>query len=217
MSRLRSAIRQLRKDYSAFELDESHLLKNPFRQFEVWMSHAMDAGVEEPNAMTLATIDRDGSPDARIVLLRGIDRSGFVFFTNYRSRKGRALSNRKKACLNFFWPALQRQIRINGTVEKVSARTSDAYFRSRPRESQIGAWASLQSEPMDDRRVLENRFIEFEKKFAGKPVPRPAFWGGYRLIPTHVEFWQGRTSRLHDRIAYEKSRSGKWSIQRLHP
>lgn len=217
MTRLQSAIRQLRKDYSAFELDESHLLRNPFRQFEVWMSHAMDAGVEEPNAMTLATVGPDGIPDARIVLLRGIDKSGFVFYTNYRSRKGKALSAKKKACLNFFWPALQRQIRIKGTVEKVSARASDAYFRSRPRESQIGAWASLQSEPMEDRRVLENRFVEFEKKFAGKAVPRPPFWGGFRLVPTHIEFWQGRVSRLHDRIAYDKSRSGKWSIQRLHP
>lgn len=181
------------------------------------MKQALDAEVEEPNAMTLATVNRNGEPDARVVLLRGLDKKGFVFFTNYQSRKGKALTAKKKACLNFFWPELQRQIRIKGTVEKISSKASDDYFRSRPRESQIGAWASIQSEPMDDRLVLEQRFVDFERKFAGKPVPRPANWGGFRLIPTHVEFWQGRPSRLHDRIAYDKQRSGKWSVIRLHP
>jgi pyridoxamine 5'-phosphate oxidase len=217
MSRLKKTILHLRKDYSAFELDESHVKSNPVRQFELWMSHALDAGVEEPNAMTLATSDASGEPDARVVLLRGIDRKGFVFFTNYHSRKGRALTKRRKACLNFFWPELQRQVRIKGTVEKVSARVSDTYFRSRPRESQIGAWSSLQSEPMEDRRVIEERFIAFEKKFSGKAVPRPSFWGGFRLIPHHIEFWQGRPSRMHDRISYDKTRSGRWAIRRLHP
>ena len=141
----------------------------------------------------------------------------FRSFTNYRSRKGRALTAKKVACLNFFWPELQRQIRIKGVVEKVSFKVSNDYFRSRPRESQLGAWASLQSEPMDSRHTLEQRFVEFERKFAGKPVPRPETWGGYRLIPSHMEFWQGRPSRLHDRIAYDRNRSGSWSITRLHP
>lgn len=167
--------------------------------------------------MTLATLDEQGMPDARVVLLRGLDRTGFVFFTNYDSRKGQAMRKHKKVCLNFFWPELQRQVRIQGKVEKVTSKASDAYFKSRPRESQLGAWASRQSEPLEERSVLEDRLISFEKKFYNKPVPRPPFWGGYRVIPTHFEFWQGRVSRLHDRIAYERMRSGRWNIMRLNP
>jgi pyridoxamine 5'-phosphate oxidase len=212
-----SAIRTLRKDYSAAVLDEAHVDRNPFRMFDRWMKNALDAGVEEPNAMTIATVDAKGRPEARIVLLRELDKKGLVFYTNYDSRKGRAMARNKHVCLNFFWPPLQRQVRISGRIEKVSDRVSSAYFKSRPRESQLGAWASLQSEALSDRRVLEDRYIMFEKKFAGKPVPRPLNWGGFRVIPEHFEFWQGRVSRLHDRIAYSKSTSGKWKISRLYP
>lgn len=212
-----AAIRSIRKEYSAFELDESHVDRNPIRMFDRWMKNALDAGVEEPNAMTLATVDSKGRPEARIVLLREIDRKGFVFYTNYHSRKGKAMAKNKYVCLNFFWTPLQRQVRISGRIEKVSDRISTAYFKSRPRESQIGAWASLQSENLNERRVLEERFIAFEKKYAGKPVPRPDNWGGYRVIPDHIEFWQGRTSRLHDRIAYSKGADNRWKIARLYP
>jgi pyridoxamine 5'-phosphate oxidase len=217
MSKTNSLIRNLRNDFTAFELDESHVLSNPFKQFEQWMQHALDAKVEEPNAMTIATVDASGAPDARIVLLRGLDKKGFLFFTNYDSRKGLAMRKHKKVCINFFWPELQRQVRIRGTVEKLSPKASKDYFNSRPRESQIGAWASQQSQPLADRSELENKFIAFEKKFAGKAVPRPANWGGYRVIPNHIEFWQGRPSRLHDRIAYDKNRNGKWKASRLNP
>lgn len=181
------------------------------------MQHAIDAQVLEPNAMTLATLDTRGIPDARVVLLRGIDRKGLVFYTNYDSRKGQAMRKHKQVCLNFFWPELQRQIRIRGKVEKVTPKASDAYFKSRPRESQLGAWASRQSELLEERAELEQRLISFEKKFFNKPVPRPPFWGGYRVIPIQFEFWQGRTSRLHDRIAYERNTSGRWHVVRLNP
>lgn len=217
MPSIANTIRHLRKDFTAFELDESHLKKNPFLQFDVWMKQALVAAVEEPNAMTLATVDAKGQPEARVVLLRGMDKKGFVFFTNYDSRKGRALRKHKKVCLNFFWPELQRQVRVLGRVEKVSDKASDIYFKSRPRESQIGAWASRQSEALEGRSVLEERFILYEKKFSGKPVPRPSFWGGYRVIPVHLEFWQGRPSRMHDRIAYNRTTGGKWKIHRLNP
>lgn len=217
MSTTNSLLRHLRNDFTAFELDEAHVSSNPFRQFDVWMQQALDAKVEEPNAMTIATVDATGAPDARIVLLRGIDKKGFLFFTNYDSRKGRAMKKHKKVCLNFFWPELQRQVRIRGTVEKLTSKASTDYFKTRPRESQIGAWASEQSQPIAERSVLENRFVAFEKKFAGKAVPRPANWGGYRVVPSHIEFWQGRPSRLHDRIAYDKLRSGKWKASRLNP
>lgn len=217
MPSVASSVRNLRTDYAAFELDEAHVLSHPFRQFERWMKNAIDAKVEEPNAMTLATTDADGFPDARVVLLRDLDKKGFVFFSNYRSRKGQELRANRRVCLNFFWPELQRQVRIRGKVERLPARASDAYFRSRPRQSQIGAWASLQSEPLAARADLEERFILFEKKFSGTSVPRPPHWGGYRVIPDHIEFWQGRRSRLHDRIAYGRSRAGRWTHCRLYP
>lgn len=217
MSTLQSTLQRIRTDYSSFELDESHVNRSPFRQFEIWMQHAIDAQVLEPNAMTLATLDTHGIPDARVVLLRGIDRKGLVFYTNYDSRKGQAMRKHKQVCLNFFWPELQRQIRIRGKVEKVTPKASDAYFKSRPRESQLGAWASRQSELLEERAELEQRLISFEKKFFNKPVPRPPFWGGYRVIPIQFEFWQGRTSRLHDRISYERNTSGRWHVVRLNP
>ncbi|MFM7216966.1 MAG: pyridoxamine 5'-phosphate oxidase [Bacteroidota bacterium] len=212
-----TSLKNIRTDYVAFELDEAHVDRHPFRQFERWMRHAIDARVEEPNAMTVATTGSDGHPDARVVLLRDLDKKGFVFFTNFRSRKGRELRANRRVCINFFWPELQRQVRIRGKVEKVSSRASDLYFQSRPRQSQIGAWASLQSESMVQRSELEERFVMFERKFAGKKVPRPSFWGGYRVVPDHIEFWQGRPSRLHDRIAYDRQRNGRWKLSRLYP
>jgi pyridoxamine 5'-phosphate oxidase len=218
MRQISEIIRHLRTDFSAFELNESDVEKNPLRQFARWMEQALEAEVNEPNAMTLATANSKGQPDARIVLLRDVDKAGFTFFTNYQSRKGTQMASNRKACLNFFWPELQRQVRILGTIEKLPARASDAYFRTRPRESQLGAWASDQSRELRDRHALVERLSTLEKKFEGRPVPRPPHWGGYRLKPHHVEFWQGRPSRLHDRIIYERARnSGRWRIFRLFP
>ncbi|HPD53882.1 MAG TPA: pyridoxamine 5'-phosphate oxidase [Bacteroidia bacterium] len=218
MRQISDIIRHLRTDFSAFELNESDVEKNPLRQFAKWMEQALEAEVNEPNAMTLATVNKKKQPDARIVLLRDVDKTGFTFFTNYQSRKGTQMADNKQACLNFFWPELQRQVRILGTIEKLSAKASDAYFKTRPRESQLGAWASDQSRELNDRHALVERLELLEKKFEGKAVVRPPHWGGYRLKPHHIEFWQGRPSRLHDRIIYERSRnSGKWRIFRLFP
>lgn len=217
MVKLREMIRDMRTDYISFELDEKSVLKNPFRQFEKWMAEAIESEVEEPNAMTLATADKKGQPNARIVLLRDLDAKGFTFFTNYKSGKGKELAGNAKVCLNFFWTELQRQVRIQGKIEKLPAKASDAYFNTRPRESQIGAWASHQSEVLAGRTTLETRFIELEKEYSGRKVPRPPHWGGYRVVPVNLEFWQGRPSRLHDRIVFEKAPTGKWKIYRLNP
>ena len=217
MNNLKSYIKLLRNEFTSSVLEEATVSKSPFIQFAKWLQNAVDAGVMEPNAVTLATSSKEGFVDARIVLLRDFSTKGFSFFTNYNSIKGREIRHNKKACLNFFWPELQRQVRIKGTIEKLSSRASDQYFNSRPRESQIAAWASHQSEKLIDRNELENRFKEYETKFSGRKIPRPPHWGGYRLKPIHVEFWQGRMSRLHDRIVYEKSRYNQWIIQRLNP
>ena len=217
MNKLKSYIKLLRNEFTSSVLEEANVSKSPFVQFTKWLQNAVDAGVMEPNAVTLATSSKEGFVDARIVLLRDFSTKGFSFFTNYNSIKGREIRHNKKACLNFFWPELQRQVRIKGTIEKLSSRASDQYFNSRPRESQIAAWASHQSEKLSDRNELENRFKEYEKKFYGRKIPRPPHWGGYCLKPVHVEFWQGRRSRLHDRIVYEKSRNNQWIILRLNP
>ena len=217
MNKLKSYIKLLRNEFTSSVLEEANVSKSPFVQFTKWLQNAVDAGVMEPNAVTLATSSKEGFVDARIVLLRDFSTKGFSFFTNYNSIKGREIRHNKKACLNFFWPELQRQVRIKGTIEKLSSRASDQYFNSRPRESQIAAWASHQSEKLSDRNELENRFKEYEKKFYGRKIPRPPHWGGYCLKPVHVEFWQGRMSRLHDRIVYEKSRNNQWIILRLNP
>ena len=217
MKDLKAYIKLLRNEFTSSILDEKNVSRSPFIQFERWLQNAVDSNVMEPNAMTLATVSKDGSADARIVLLRDFDTKGFSFFTNYNSIKGHEIRHNKKGCLNFFWPELQRQVRINGTMEKLSLRASDLYFNLRPRESQIAAWASFQSEKLINRKVLENRYLEYEKKFAGRQVPRPPHWGGFRLKPNHFEFWQGRMSRLHDRVVYEKSRNSKWTILRLNP
>ncbi len=217
MSDLRNKIKSLRTDFVSAPFDEEMVAKNPIKQFENWMNEALDTKVDEPNAMTLATVDKTGQPDARIVLLRDVTPKGFSFFTNYESKKGKDLTVRKKVCLNFFWAEMARQVRIFGTVEKVTAAESNAYFNSRPRESQLGAWASHQSDELSTKAELFERLEVLEKKYAGKKVPRPAHWGGFRVLPVRIEFWQGRQSRLHDRIVYKKLKTGKWKIVRLNP
>ena len=191
---------------------------DPFRQFEQWSQAARAAGVSEQDtiSMTLATATRFGSPSARIVLLKSFDERGFVFYTNYNSRKGVELEENARACLLFYWAALWRQVRIEGTVERVSAEESDEYFHSRPLGSKIGAWASDQSTAIENRAALEKRFDEFNSQF-GDNVPRPTHWGGYRVKPNMIEFWQGQENRLHDRLRYALSDDGVWVIERLAP
>ena len=197
-------------------LNESDVDPNPLKQFEVWYGEALASGVPEADAMTLATATTDGAPDARIVLLKSFDGRGFVFFTNYQSRKAQELAANGRACLLFYWLPLKRQVRIEGTVEKVSAAESDDYFHTRPWGSKLGAWASDQSRVITSREDLEKRFAEFELEFADN-VPRPPHWGGYRLAPTAIEFWQGRDNRLHDRIRYRLQQDKSWRIERLAP
>ncbi len=217
MTKLRQTIKSLRSDFSSAPFDEKEVSKNPIKQFEKWMNEALHSKVEEPNSMTLATVDKSGQPDARVVLLRDVTDRGFSFFTNYKSKKGKDMSVRSKVCLNFYWAEMGRQVRILGTIEKLTSTDSTAYFHSRPRESQLGAWASHQSEDLKSREELLERFAFIEKKYEGKLVPRPAHWGGYRVKPVWIEFWQGRQNRLHDRIVYRKLKTGKWQIVRLNP
>ncbi len=197
-------------------LDEAAINKNPFLQFEEWYGEAYRLLGEDASAMALST-SADNRPNSRMVYLRGSDKKGFWFFTNYNGQKGKELRKNKNACLLFFWPRMNRQVRIRGHVEKLSSKESDKYFASRPRGSQIGAWASPQSSALPHREVLEEWVKEFTKTFEGKKIARPAHWGGYRLIPASFEFWQGRESRLHDRIAFTKQKSGKWKMERLAP
>ena len=214
-------IADLRIDYRRETLDERDVAPHPLRQFERWFDEAVKAEVPEPNAMTLATADAGGRPSARVVLLKGFDDRGFVFFTNYASRKGRELAARSDAALLFFWPELERQVRIEGAVAKVDAEESAAYFASRPRGARLGAWASPQSEAIGAREELERRIAETELRYrdAGDDIPRPPHWGGYRLAPDVLEFWQGRPSRLHDRIRYRRDpqTSDRWVVDRLAP
>lgn len=198
-------------------LSETDVAPNPIAQFEQWMQQALNSELPEPTAMTLATATPDGRPSARIVLLKGIDASGFVFYTNYESRKGLELEQNPRAALLFFWPELERQVRIEGRVERISAEESTAYFQSRPKESQLGAWASPQSRVIAGREVVEQCYQELSAQFKhDEKLPLPPFWGGYRLVPTYFEFWQGRPSRLHDRICYALNQ-GNWTIARLAP
>lgn len=210
-------ISTLRKNYAREALSESDVLSSPLAQFDRWFQEALDAQLTEPNAMTLATATRDGHPSARTVLLKGVDKEGFVFFTNYESRKGQELADNPQAALLFTWLELERQVRIEGMIERISAEASEAYFQSRPKGSQIGAWVSPQSRVIPGRDVLEAKQQALEAEYAHAEVlPRPAFWGGYRLLPDTVEFWQGRPSRLHDRILYRRF-AGAWKIERLAP
>lgn len=210
------SLADLRKDYTRAELDEAHADADPLKLFERWLHEAVQAQVPEPNAMTLATVGEDGRPSTRVVLVKGFDARGIVWYTNYHSRKGRELAARPHAALQFHWVELERVVRIEGRVEPVSAEESDAYFASRPLASRLGAWASDQSQPIEGRGVLVRRAAEFGLKFGLNP-PRPPHWGGYRLVPDAWEFWQGRPSRLHDRLAYRLQPGGVWMRQRLAP
>jgi pyridoxamine 5'-phosphate oxidase len=208
-------ISSIRKDYTFKTLEIEDIKDNPIDQFHLWLQEAINAEALEVNAMTLSTLGLDGFPNGRIVLLKELD-SGFVFFTNYESEKGKELENSPKASLTFFWAELERQVRIIGHVEKISEEESDIYFFSRPIGSQIGAWTSPQSKKILSREVLDQMKEDVESEFLSKPMSRPPHWGGFRLIPTKIEFWQGRPSRLHDRLLYEK-KDVKWEISRLAP
>jgi len=207
----------LRKEYMQRGLDESDVDADPFRQFAAWFDEARAASPVEPNAMALATVGADGRPSLRMVLLKGADERGFVFYTNYQSRKGRELADTPWAALAFFWPEMERQIRIEGRVEPVSVEESDTYFHSRPVGSQLSASASRQSEVIAGREELEQRVAALSAQYQNQEIPRPENWGGFRVIPDAIEFWQGRASRLHDRLRYRLLASGGWQIERLSP
>jgi pyridoxamine 5'-phosphate oxidase len=208
-------IADLRQEYMRAGLSEAHADADPLRQFERWFEDALRAQLPLPNAMTLATVTPEGAPSARIVLLKGVERGAFLFYTNYLSRKGHELERRAAACLLFLWSPLERQVRIDGAVEKVSAAESDAYYASRPLGARLSAWASAQSKTVVSREVLEKSMEEARRQHGNKP-PRPPHWGGYRVVPREIEFWQGRSDRLHDRLLY-RSKGDNWTIERLSP
>jgi pyridoxamine-phosphate oxidase len=211
------SIANIRKNYSQAELNEADIQENPFIQFERWFRDAQAAGVEEVNAMALATASLTGRPSVRIVLLKGFDGRGFLFFTNYRSRKGEELLTNPYAGLTFFWKEIERQVRVEGKVSTVSREESVAYFRSRPRESQLGALCSAQSKPVTSRQEMLDRFRELEAMYQEQEIPFPENWGGFLLAPDSFEFWQGRPSRMHDRILYSRAPGGAWQTTRLYP
>ena len=210
-------ISDLRKTYNANGLNESDVDPDPFVQFGRWLQGAVEANLVEPNAMTLSTASKDGLPSARLILLKSFDGNGFVFYTNYESQKGRELAENPNAALVFYWAELERQVRIAGTVSKVSREESEAYFNSRPAGSRLGAWASRQSRVISSREILEERLNELTAEYQDREVPTPPFWGGYRLSPQTFEFWQGRPDRLHDRLRYIRQPESGWVIERLSP
>jgi pyridoxamine-phosphate oxidase len=210
-------IQNLRQDYTAATLSENDTKANPINQFEQWFNEALAAKLHEPNAMTLATASPSGKPSARIVLLKGFNQSGFIFYTNYLSRKGKEITKNPQGAITFYWGELERQVRIEGTIEKLSKEESEKYFHSRPKGSQIGAVVSPQSQEIDSRDGLEKKWSELETEYADKEVPKPSFWGGYILNPQLIEFWQGRSSRLHDRILFKKVDKKNWKKVRLAP
>jgi len=210
-------IADLRKEYATQNLLETNVSANPVAQFSIWWQQALDSNIDEPNAMTLATASCDGLPSARIVLLKGFNDNGFIFFTNYKSYKAIQLEENPKACLVFFWKELERQVRIVGLVKKVTAEESDSYYNSRPKYSRIGALASPQSQVVESRQWIDEQFLKFLDKYKEEDPQRPDYWGGYILKPIIIEFWQGRPSRLHDRIQYTLEENGAWKIDRLAP
>lgn len=211
------SLSDLRREYSLGSLRRKDLLPDPIAQFRVWFDAAVAAGLTEPNAMTLSTVTPDGKPSARIVLLKGVDARGFSFFTNYESRKGQELAANPHAALTFLWKEMERQVRVEGTVTKVSPEESEAYFHSRPRNSRLGAWGSKQSEVIASREVLEKSMSEFQARYPGDTVPLPPNWGGYLVKPLAIEFWQGQRSRLHDRLMYRRQADDSWLVERLAP
>jgi pyridoxamine 5'-phosphate oxidase len=212
-----TSIADLRRDYARATLNDEDVDPDPIRQFERWLADAQRAEVIEPNAMTLATATPDGQPSARMVLLKGLDERGFAFYTDYRSRKAAELEGNPRAALVVYWGELERQVRITGPVARVSADESEAYYRSRPLGSRVGAWASHQSQVLDSRAALEQRWAELAERYATAEPPRPPHWGGYRVMPEEIEFWQGRRSRLHDRIVYRRVADSGWRRDRLSP
>ncbi len=217
MEYISQSIAHLRREYLSQELDENSVDRDPIKQFKRWFEEAIKAQLPDPNAMNLATVTADGRPAARTVLLKGFDERGLVFFTNYESRKSKELTRTPWAALTFYWAELNRQVRIEGSVEKISVRESEEYFQTRPRGSQIGAWASPQSEEVASRAELDRRVQEVEQRFHNQPIPCPPFWGGFRVKPVSIEFWQGRENRLHDRILYALQSDGSWRVCRLAP